>query len=313
MFTLYWNIFLFSLVVMSIFWNMLILDVFSNWMGQTWRFVQWLCNCLSVIGNFWSFVIIALILFLMLQKLDLNTELVICELSFCILFVEWKNFFILLTTKITFIDQNLQLMRIFVFNIEIFQIFFPMFCIIGNRCHILWQLIFTYWQSGDFLFCFENFILQFIELKVWIFLFVLWKMEFKLALWRYIWSNISTAGSVIFIDKFHESFVTFLVHDKIFLHFFLDFVEDYIFGKQEILLFHVFVYFQRITLFTFISGRHTMGPDLDNSQKLYIKLFFLLFWGQNFGINVFALLWPTFPLNFKDLFRNFPNEICRID
>ncbi len=93
-------------------------------------------------------------------------------------------------------------------------------------------------------------------------------MEPELAFGRDIRANIATAGAVVFINEFHEGFVSLLVHQEILFHFLLDFVEDDIFGKYKVFLFHVFVYFEDVALLAHVSNGHAVGPDFDYSQKL---------------------------------------------
>lgn len=134
-------------------------------------------------------------------------------------------------------------MRVLIFNIESFEVFFPVLDKIGNGLNICRQFFFTYWQSGDFLFGFKYFVLELVELEIWSFFFIFGEVEPELAFRRVNRANIATAGAVVLINEFHESLVSLLVHHEIFFHFFLDFVQDHIFWKDKVFLFHVFIYF----------------------------------------------------------------------
>lgn len=149
-------------------------------------------------------------------------------------------------------------MRIFVFNVESFQIFLPVFGKIGNKIDVIWQFLFTYWQSGDFFLGLKDFVLKFVKFQVGGFFFVVWEMEPELAFGWDIWSNISTAGTIVLIDEFHKGLISLLVHDKILFHLLFDFVEDDIFGEDKVFRFHVFVYLVDITFLAFISDGHAV-------------------------------------------------------
>jgi hypothetical protein len=90
-------------------------------------------------------------------------------------------------------------------------------------------------------------------------------------------SNVATTGAIIFIHEFHEGLISLLVHDKVFLHLLFDFFENDVFGEDEVFLLHVLVYFVDIAFFTFIGDGHAICQNFDNSEKIQIKLFLLLF------------------------------------
>ncbi len=234
--------FLFSLVLVSVFWNIVLLNVLSHWMWEVGRFVLGGGECFWVLRSFGLFIVVAFIV-LLLQKFNFFTKLIVSEFCLFVPLIKRQQLFILRAAEITLIDQDLQFMRILIFNIKSFEVFFPFLDKIGNGLNICRQFFFTYWQSGDFLFGFKYFVLELVQFKIWSFFFIFGKVEPELTFGRDIRSHIATTGAVVLINEFHESLVSLLVHYKILFHFFLDFVQDDIFWKYKVFLFHVFIYF----------------------------------------------------------------------
>ncbi len=128
-FFIYWNRFFFSLIFMPIFRNILVFDNLSDRLSQVWSFL--LGDCFSILINFWFFIIIDFVI-LILQKFNIFTELIIVKFSFFIHFIERKDFLILGAAKIPLIDEDLQLMGVFILNVEGFEILLPVFGKIGD-------------------------------------------------------------------------------------------------------------------------------------------------------------------------------------
>ena len=114
-------------------------------------------------------------------------------------------------------------MRIFILNIESFQILLPVFSKNCDKFDIMLQLLFAHWQTGYFLLCLEDFVLQLFELHKRCFFIVIGEMESELTFWWDVWSNVATAGAVIFgVNEFHEGLVSLLINDKVLFHLFFD-------------------------------------------------------------------------------------------
>ena len=130
-------------------------------------------------------------------------------------------------------------------------------------------------------------------------------METELAFGGDVGSDVATAGAIVFIDEFHQGLVSLLVHHQILLHLFFDFVQDDVFGEDEVLFLHVLIYFIDVAFLTLISDGHAVCQDFNYSKKLQIKLFFLLFRCLDLRVNVFTLLRPAVPLHLADFLSDF--------